>query len=181
MEKVNFLRYRWDKIPECAIKECAGLYCQVWQEPPWNEHSWKANEVLADMRRELEKPGAEGFIAFYRPAIVAGFTWGYPVSPKELRDIAGNEKLDFLFNNGENRVFYIDELGVASEYRRRGIGKKLSSLLIVAAKSQNLSVAILRTDEKAVAARNLYADIGFKELTARDERYPERTYWTMKL
>lgn len=195
---VTFLRLNWDPVSEEIRKKCARLYCQIWKEPPWNESFWEEAGVLADMQRELEKPCAEGFIAVYLRALyryeyencrtvsdetlmmVAGFTWGYPVSQEELREIAGNNALDPLFCE-HSRVFYVDELGVNSEHRGRGIGKRLSHLLLKAAKTHGIKLAVLRTDDQAVAARRLYSSLGFSELTARDERYPERTYWVLAL
>ena len=199
---VSFLPLNWDDTSPSVLKKCARLYCQIWQEPPWNETFWEEERVLVDMQNELSRTNAAGFIAVYFRALnhyeadypealgsgkaatqkllmVAGFSWGYAVSRPELNEIAGNEQLAFLFQNANDRVFYIDELGVAKEQRGRGIGRELTSRLLRDAQAQGMKLATLRTDEQALAARRLYSSLGFKELPARDERHPERTYWIL--
>lgn len=165
------------KASEKMLWDCAKLYCQIWREEPWNEEFWTPEDVIQDMREEMARPCAEGYLAvnIFNSQVI-GFTWGYSVSQSEMQVISGNEKLDFLFS-GNNRVFYIDELGVAKEHRRHGIGNSLAANLFVAAMIRGINLIVLRTDKKAEAAIRIYQEIGFRDLRIEDQQYPDRTYW----
>ncbi len=166
-----------NQVSEDLLWKCAKLYCKIWKEPPWNEEFWKPEEVVHDIKQQLEKPCAEGFFSFH-DSTLAGFTWGYSVSKPEINIISGNERLDSLFFN-DNKVFYVDELGVALSFRRKGIGESLTRTLLGAIKKHSINLVALRTDKKANAARSLYQKIGFKDLLIEDEKYPDRTYWLL--
>ncbi|MFA6095208.1 MAG: GNAT family N-acetyltransferase [Candidatus Paceibacterota bacterium] len=162
------------------------LYCEIWKEPPWNEFFWRHSAVKADFIRELSLLHGQGFLAIDPDLVVLGersvigFTHGYSVSMYEMRIIAGSGFLNSFFKCRE-RVYYIDELGVAKEYRGKGISLRLTRLLVDSARSNGLDCVLLRTDTKAVPARGLYYKLGFTELTACDAKYPDRTYWSLKL
>ncbi|MCG2690263.1 GNAT family N-acetyltransferase [Candidatus Parcubacteria bacterium] len=179
------------------MKGLAELYCQVWQEPPWNEDFWKPNEVIVDIREALKKPCAMGYIvmasAYVTPPIwgggsgtpptekqyVAGFTLGYEVTKEEMVEISGHQQLNNLFNG--TRVFYIDELAIAKNHRQKGLATEISWRLLRFAESQGIGVVVLRTNKKAKAARALYQKLGFKELAIVDAVYQDRTYWALNL
>ena len=171
---------RLDVKKEEVLRKCAELYCQIWKEPPWNEDFWTVEGVIEDIKKQMERPHAVGFWALHGEEVV-GFTWGYEVSKEDLRKISGVETLDVLFEKGD-RVFYIDELGVAPLFRKRGVGEQLSKALIAVAQGLcGIQRFTLRTDIKAIAARKLYIKLGFKELSVRDAEHPERTYWVLEL
>jgi ribosomal protein S18 acetylase RimI-like enzyme len=159
--------------------ECAELYCQIWKEPPWLEDFWKSSEVLADMKKQLNKDESICVFAEEANSHVVGFTWGYVVSQEDIRDICGNNSLDFIFNGG--RVFYVDELGVSASYRNCGIGKSLTKKLISLAKEKLIKTAILRTNVLAESARIVYKEMGFVDLKIFDKKYSDRTYWLAEL
>lgn len=161
-------------------QEVAKLYCQIWEEPPWNEHFWTTERVISDIQKEKAKPWATMFIAETMNDGCIGFTWGYEVSPEDLREISGANALDKIFARGK-KVFYIDELGVKPTVRNRGIGKKLSRALVERARDIGCTSIVLRTDVEAQAARAVYAKIGFKEMDVHDAQYEKRTYWLKKL
>lgn len=158
------------------LEKCAGLYCKIFAEPPWNEENWTIETVLNDMREQAQLSGFCGFLIKTAQDEIVGFTWGYLVSKDEMRHVAGNQKLDFLFD-GYEEIFYVDELGVGSAYRDRGLGRKLSQSLLVGAKAVGAESMMLRTDRKAEAARELYLSLGFQDLQIEDEAYADRTYW----
>jgi len=171
---------RLDVKKEEVLRKCAELYCQIWKEPPWNEDFWTVEGVIEDIRKQMKRSNAVGFLALHREEVV-GFTWGYEVSKEDLREISGVEALDVLFEKG-NRVFYIDELGVASLFRKRRIGEQLSRSLITAVQNHcEIRRFTLRTDIKAIAARNLYIKLGFSDLSIRDAEHSKRTYWFLEL
>ena len=161
-----------------VLRECAELYCQTWKEPPWNEDFWTVEGVIEDIKKQMKRSQAIGFLAFCDGKVI-GFTWGYEVSKKDLQEISGVTALDILFER--SRVFYIDELGVSLSFRKRGVGKQLSKTLIATARnSREIRCFTLRTDVKAVAARNLYIKLGFKDLSVQDAEHSQRTYWVLE-
>jgi len=179
MNKVKIEKLNLSMGNKKFLKKCAELYCEIWNEPPWNENFWKIDGVIEDIKRQMERPSAAGFIAFTDDKVI-GFTWGYEISKENLREISGVKSLDVLFRNG--RVFYIDELGVSSPFRKKKIGEQLSNSLIINARNScGIQYFTLRTDIKAIAARNLYAKLGFVDLHIQDAKYSQRTYWFLKL
>jgi ribosomal protein S18 acetylase RimI-like enzyme len=180
MEKIY--RLSQNEIPESIIRQCAELYCEVWKEPPWNEDFWEPEEAIADIKEQSKKLNAELVISLNQDngqSFCTGFTWGYQVTIDELRSISTSTDLDELFRSHRS-VYYADELGVEIESRRKGAGLLLSELLLDQFQKSGAECVVLRTDEKAVAARNLYRKIGFQEIPVRDGKYPTRTYWLKK-
>jgi ribosomal protein S18 acetylase RimI-like enzyme len=175
MKNLSILHVDSEKLLPETMKMWAELYCEIWKEPPWNEDFWKPREVKGEFRKELSRPHGEAFLALENQKVV-GFTHGYSVSCQEMREVAGNGLLNKLFKH-TNRVYYIDELGVAKEYRGRHISIDLTNSLIQAVKCHGITCITLRTDMQAMAARNLYQKLGFKELKVCDAKYPNRTYW----
>jgi len=167
-------------ISKELLQSWAGLYCRIWQEPPWNENFWRPESVVEDFRREMARPDALAFLALNDRSAVIGFTQGYSVSQIELREIAGSSLLDFLFVENE-RIYYVDELGVDSSYRGNHLSLRLSRALIDEVRSRGIKQVILRTDIQALAARHVYRELGFKELSTHDIKYPTRTYWSLTL
>lgn len=178
MKDFQIVPVTFDVEQEIWIKECAQLYCQLWQEPPWNEFYWTSEQVIQDMQRELAMPSAQCFMAM-NPEVI-GFTWGYSVDRETLREISQGDHLDRLFS-AQARVYYIDELGVSSSHRGKGIGKELTTHLTLYAQSQGHTIVTLRTDKQAMEARSVYAKLGFVELPVIDSRYPDRSYWFLML
>jgi ribosomal protein S18 acetylase RimI-like enzyme len=203
IEKGNFHIWRvsMEELHKEVLSSWAKLYCQIWREPPWNEEFWKVEGVIEDIRKEMQRPCAEAFLAtVLRPlynyermdlcgadtgpypsdeerTVVVGFTWGYRVIKNDLQQISGTDALDFLFEDVNTGVFYIDELGVNADLRKHGIGDNLSKQLLLAAQKHGCKHITLRTHVEQRAARALYSNLGFIELPVRDSKYPERSYW----
>lgn len=72
-------------------------------------------------------------------------------------------------------IVYIDELGVEKECRNKGIGTRLTGMLINDARKLGYKTVALRTDING-GAYKFYLDLGFKDMNIRDPKYPERTY-----
>lgn len=159
------------------IHQCAELYCKIWQEPPWNEHCWNKDEVVRDIKSQLMQPNAKIILAFYDGNII-GFTWGYQVSPTYMQKICGSKSLNFIFKKGA--VYYVDELGVSISHRGNGIGMTLANKLLDAI-PKNIDAIILRTDKKALPAREIYKKLNFAELEILDKKFPSRSYWLKTL
>lgn len=199
----RIVRVSMERLSGQTLGRWAALYCRIWREPPWNEDHWTSEGVSDDIRREMANSCAEAFLAFARQFPsgyeimdrcgaratgyreedlmgVVGFTWGYRVCKEDLRDITGSDELASLFTGDGGDIFYIDELGVASQYRKRGFGRRLSEQLIAVAKDHGCSRITLRTDVEADPARALYASLGFKELDVRDAEHADRSYWLLE-
>ncbi len=166
------------EITRPMLEDCARLYCEIWKEPPWNEDFWKEDEALRDIEEQSSQSGFEMVLAVEGNHVI-GFSWGYLVSREDLRKISSSSGLDYLFEKS-NDIFYIDELAVAKMARGRKIGQGLSREIIESFRLIG-GIAVLRTDESALPARNLYKSLGFEELPVRDGKYLSRTYWKLDL
>jgi ribosomal protein S18 acetylase RimI-like enzyme len=181
----NIIELRPNNLPLALLTSCASLYCQIWREPPWNEDFWQEDEVIKNIKTELAKESAKGFIALNpnqdsgSDGQVIAFTWGYRINQESMRQISGDNKLDGFFNQGKIS-FYIDELGVGSGYRHQGLGHRLTSKLINWVKQTDHDLIFLRTEVEARAARHLYSELGFKELDIRDTKERQRSYWLLQ-
>lgn len=170
---------------EILLEKCAELYCNIWRESPWNEDFWTAEGVIADIKKEMQRKNAVGYLALKRRGMneVVGFTWGYEVDTSDMRIISGVHDWDAVFFTAKRmrKVFYVDDLGVDKAYRERGIARAISVCLLDKAKELGMEVVTLRTDKDAVPARILYQKLGFKELKITDAAHANRTYWIKEL
>lgn len=185
MKGFSILHVDPDTLLLSYANQWSNLYCEIWKEPPWNEDFWKPWKVRRELHREIRYQHGEAFLALvwdpeYEDGKVVGFTHGYSVTCQEMRIIAGNGLMNKFFKNRE-RVYYVDELGVAKEYRGRRISLWLTRSLIHAARDHGLTCMLLRTDMQAMAARHLYQRLGFTELKVHDAQHPDRTYWSLEL
>jgi len=179
MKNVSVVEVNINTIDARTLQQWAECYCEIWKEPPWLEDFWKPEDVIADFRKEMARKHSVAFLALNEGSVV-GFTHGYSVGRDELKDIAGSDLLDGLFKENE-RLFYVDELGVVAKYRGNRISLKLTKALLRAAYVKGLCDIVLRTDIKADAARHVYEELGFTELNVHDAAYPDRTYWLCRL
>lgn len=178
---INILSIAQNEVTGEILDSCAELYCKIWREPPWNEDFWKEEEVKADILGDCKKEAADCYIATLGDSGRAvGFTWGYMVTPLHLNEISGTDYFT-LAGNLNGKTFYVDELGVDASCRGHGVGKHLSGALVKHAINHGAQLLVLRTDEKALAARTLYKKLGFIEIPVRDAKYPGRTYWHLKI
>ena len=179
MKNVSIECVRMETISPEILRQWAKCYCEIWKEPPWNEDFWKPEIVIDDFRKEMRNQDAVAFLAMHNGSVV-GFTHGYSVNRHELQLIAGNNLLDTILK-AEERIFYVDELGVTAKYRGNRISFALTRALIDAALTSGVISIILRTDTKAYAARHVYEELGFVELIVHDAKYLERTYWLLEI
>lgn len=170
-----------------TVERLAGLIYRVFRAPPWNEKH-EMPRILFGLGTETMRRNALLYVA---RTTVSGEIVGYIMGQEVLRqredardltldEIAGTSALDHLFEGGK-RVFYVDGLGVATEFRRRGIAERLSLALIDDLRRRGFTYRLGRTDVTAAAVRTLYAKLGFRELSVRDARHPTRSYWLLTL
>jgi len=176
---ITYIRQDRNNFKNALGQKCAELYCRIWKEPPWCEDFWQPNDVLNTLKKELDKPAAACWLAITQTQEILGFTWGYGVNRYDLRKIAGNNQINYLFKDNK-KVFYIDELGVDNKKRQKGLGKTLTIKLIDHAISHDYGKIALRTDIKAIPARIVYQRLGFKELDIKDANHPTRSYWLLR-
>jgi ribosomal protein S18 acetylase RimI-like enzyme len=143
-------------------KSLVKLYKDVWKEPPWNEFFWTDEMVDEDINYALKQKDFIGKLAV-NSGNVKGFTWEYSL-PKE--------KFQFL---DLNEAVYIDELAVRKDFRKMGIGTRLTDMLINDARKLGYETVTLRTDINGDAYK-FYLDLGFRDMNIKDPKYPERTY-----
>lgn len=103
---------------------------------------WPTSTIISDFKNEMTKPGAICVIAKVDKQII-GFTWGY--------NVVSNPELDkHLDAHGLHKIvsgesFYPDEVAVAPDYQKKGIGKKLITKIL---SEQMNEQVILRTKEE---------------------------------
>lgn len=61
------------------------------------------------------------------------------------------------------RKAWIEDVVVASEYRQKGIGERLTNILIEKANELNINTLLLYSNPKREAAHRLYKRLGFTE------------------
>ena len=175
------------------LEKLAELYCEIWQEPPWNETFWEPERVVIDIKQKLEFKNFCGLITTacdpslwntgkesrYIIKKFVCFSYGYEVTADELFQISGHRQMDYIFESGT--VFYLADLATRKDYRQKGLAKKISLKLLRFAENKKLSQVVLRTEIQATAARNLYRKLGFKELGIFDAKHKTRSYWALDL
>ena len=67
----------------------------------------------------------------------------------------------------------LQDLFVAEDFRRRGIGKTLVSAFIDAAREKGVKKLFLEVRESNAAAKNLYKSCGFTEISVRKKYYAD--------
>jgi ribosomal-protein-alanine N-acetyltransferase len=127
-----------------AAPERAAEIAQLHQklfDPPWSEDSIKTM---------LEHPASTSLVAVTgNPKVVTGFVIG---------QLAADEA-------------EILSIGVAPDWQRLGLGKKLVEGLVRAAQRGEAKRLFLEVADDNVAARKLYNALGFKELGRRKSYY----------
>jgi GNAT superfamily N-acetyltransferase len=132
----------------CDSEECKGLRVML-VEP------WTVSRVTSDIYRETTTAGAKCLLAYKRRRLV-GFAWGYPktVTPEVCKklDASGLEQ------QLRGDYFYVDEVAVLPNYRKRGIATRLFAKLI---DGENNRV-FLRTHAGTKSLRPLAEKAGMK-------------------
>ena len=167
--------------------QLAALIHGVFRGPPWNEDD-EMPRILFGLGTEMMRRNALLYVATAKcSGTIAGYIMGHEVlerseDPRDrtLGEIAGTHALDALFDGGK-RVFYVDGLGVAPDFRRRHIAERLSLALIAELRRQGFDYRIGRTDVTARPVISLFAKLGFQELPVSDAFHPTRTYWLLRL
>ena len=87
-----------------------------------------------------------------------------------LKAVQGSGIVGFLVAHHLAPEWELENIAVASSARRKGIGKRLLSALLAAARETNSDSVFLEVRQSNAAARTLYEKAGF-ELTGRRKSY----------
>ena len=155
-------QFTYVNFDEKFRKSLVKLYKKIWKEVPWKENFWTDEMVNEDINYALNQKDFIGKLAL-KISDVKGFTWGYYL-PKEK----------FPFLDLKDAV-YVDELGVEKKFRNKGIGTRLTNMLINDARNLGYGKVTLRTDING-GAYKFYLDLGFVDMKIKDPKYPQRTY-----
>ncbi len=122
------------------IEECAKLFIQSYNQPPWN-HKWDYGKAVSYLKEYIEGPRFIGFVLF-EDDNMAGV-------------MLGHSKTWWT-----NDLLYIDELFISPKAQRRGYGKLLLDHSEQYAKEQGCEVITLMTN-KYMPAMNFYNNINY--------------------
>ena len=162
------------------MEEVAKLYCEIFSDSPWNEN-YILSEVLQTMDEHFKKPNAITLAALEDGKLI-GFTWMYEIFKSDLREgTRFSPELHFLFN-GIMRIFYLQELGIKKDLRRKGNGERLTQKLLNTGKENGANFVVLSTNPAAMAMISLISRIGFQNSgIVRPPKDLGRTYWFLEL
>lgn len=152
------------------------LFCDVFAEEPWCEE-WTIGQAFDILKSIPAHDGGLLYFAVHDGKII-GAVGGFPVSCPDFLAESHQTDIPDLFNR-YRQVFYCDELFVAREYRRHGVGRVLSEYLKQGALEKGSQCLVLRTN-KSAKARELYKSQGFVDTGIEDKKFPDRTYWIYK-
>lgn len=165
--------------------EVAKVYAEIFREEPWTENI-HPNEVIRAMIEQFFRPGKvialAGILVGLKPPKVVSFGWMYEIFKSDLKEgTRFSPALNVLFSGGK-KIFYLQEIAVEKEHRKKGIGERLIKKLLKKAKKNGGDIIILSTNYKAKAAKGLFSKVGFKNSgIIRPPAELGRTYWTLDL
>ena len=117
----------WKRCPACGQQygygQCNGSTCQCGHVLV---DFWPPGQVRADLSAELGKD-AICWLAIERNNEVVGFVWSYPLEAPALEAKVGLSGAAAAIRqfNASASVAYLDEIGVARDFRRQGIARHL--------------------------------------------------------
>lgn len=169
------------------IAQMAETAYHAFREPPWRDDLEKPR-LHFGLGVDLMRCNAAAYVAKAKSSNeIIGYILGYEVFFQNedrreltLSAITGTPALDYLFEEGR-RVFYVDTLCVDRLFRQRRIAYRLLSALVDELRREGFDCCISRTSVKNLSMMSLFSKLGFQELTVRDVRYPDRTYWLLAL
>ncbi len=128
--------------------------------------TWKYEDILAISR--LEKESFKDPWTFEMFASGFSSPYFYGVLAEEDGEIIGYGCETILFENAE-----IDNLAVAKDHRRKGLGMILMSALEEEAKKRQAETSILEVRVSNSPALRLYLSRGYQGIYARSRYYPD--------
>ena len=150
----------------------AGLierYQEIFAEPPYFEQ-FSDNEV----RELFTAYTVEGLVFLIQddPAIV-GFGAVLPFVKSPVAYLGERFGID------PEHTWYMTELGIKREYRKRGLACQLVQAILNLLTSDN--TVILRTSERNIAAQSLYSGLGFQTISVTENVSQQRQDGTIQI
>jgi len=157
---------KWGRSEELTLHSLQCMHC----DQPLVDF-WPKEVVTADLLRKITKE-ASCWITLHEEKVI-GFCWGYPM---ELTAVEERWKLPGLIESLQlsfgplNKVACQDELGLRSEYRKKGIAKKLVRYQLDDFREQSLPVHILCTKTNPPTVTYLwYTALGYQVIAEYDD------------
>lgn len=123
---IEIVKFDVQRLPQVAI-----LYDQVFTAPPWNDPPLGEEKAIEYITGELSKSLAVAYLAIANDSPV-GFAWGYMTSASGFatsKYVEPDNRL-YIFNMVPKRkCFYIDEVGMAPDYRKKGYATQMVDML----------------------------------------------------
>jgi len=141
---------------------------------------WSAVDIIEDLKFALSMTTPIILVAEIPLQGVVGFVWGYRLP---------FEKFPFLGGKVSKGAHYMDDIAVASGFRRLGIGTMLTKSYILRLSELQSDEIVLRTDERNEAPVGMYRKLGFEPVpdpsdprgSVYDPKFPDRIYLKLKL
>ena len=161
--------------------------CKKCSKPLKLEDYWTEKDVSDDISYAKSKEWNSVLVADSGGEIL-GFTWAYNISiEKDMNFLKGAQNMDC-----SKKTIYVDEVATAANSRGKGVATELEKKLFSKAENAGFEYVILRTDERNIAAINLYRKLGFERLLygvsetneskyAYDPEFNSRVYLVKKL
>lgn len=131
---------------------------------------WSSEEITSDLESALKKESPIALVA--EAGSIAGFTWGYKLPGGQF---------PFLEGKIEEPIVYMDEMAVAGNERKKGIGFALGKKFLEEVARRGFQYSLLRTDINNPASMGLFGKLGYRKVGIFDPDYPSRVYMEAKI
>jgi ribosomal protein S18 acetylase RimI-like enzyme len=157
-----------DEAFSCGL---INLYQDIFSDPPYEEY-FSDDDVISMFRSYFEKEIETSLVLFtYLEREIIAFCMAVPLNERwldfEIIDFNKNTSHnchDYFksnFNSTSENTWYLDDLGVRKDSRRRGIAKCLLQSCLTELSSKNV---FLRTSDSNNKAPLLYQNLGFSSI-----------------
>ena len=139
-----------------------GAYQTIFAEAPYYERFFP-NEAEGVLQRCLQTPGHISLLVVRGATQVVGFAMGVPLSSRQdvYREMGGLLPVA--------HTFYLAELGILPEYRRKGLGAELVAKRLALIDRKVFSHVVLRNSTNINVSENIYKHAGFEDIGVYQE------------
>ena len=130
---------------------------------------WSSEEITGDLESALKKES---------PIVLVAETALLPDLHGATNCQAGNFH---LLKGKLHSLLYMDEMAVAGNERRQGIGLALGNKFLEEVASRGFRSSLLRTDINNPASMGLFGKLGYRNVGIFDPGYPSRVYMEVQL
>jgi len=141
------------------------LYKEIFSQPPYCE-KFTDEDVELIFSEYLERGIL--FVGRNKESVV-GFGAALP-----LNQVPAIEDMAAEFNLNAKNAWYMADLGVAENYRRFGLGKKLVTARLEAIQTKGGKMVLMRTSANNIASQSLYQGLGFLRVDGMIQEVSQR-------